>query len=395
MNRRHFIKASLLPAASHGLPARGAARFDTVIRGGRITDPARGLFDRELDVGLSAGRIAAVGRNLPTGPAEVVEARGLLVVPGLIDIHVHARDAAFPPAEYLRTGGVTSLLDAGSRGADNLDDVLALARNAPNRMRLWLNISRLGNFPGGRAEFLDGLDYADVAKARAALTEKREWIVGVKARLSRSAAAGNDLAVLQRALEVAAPLGVPIMVHVGDTASPLPAILALLRPGDIVTHMYAPAPNGILDGNGTVLPQVRQARRRGVRFDFGHGRTEHWKWDVAARALKQGFPPDTISSDLDIVGRTVQVFDLPNVLSKFLVLGMPLRNVIACATSNAAQSVRELNTLGTLRPGAPADITLLELTHGTFDFTDNYGTIRQGTQRLVTRGAWTAGKRAV
>ena len=125
------------------------------------------------------------------------------------------------------------------------------------------------------------------------------------------------------------------MVHVGNTASPLPVLLALLRPGDIVTHMYAPAPHGMLDDNGRVLPDVREARRRGVLFDFGSGRTEHWTWDVAERALAQDFTPDTISSDSTFDGRTNQVFNFPNVLSNFLTLGMPVEQVIARATGNA------------------------------------------------------------
>ena len=144
----------------------------------------------------------------------------------------------------------------------------------------------------------------------------------------------------------------PIMIHIGDTASPLPQILALLRPGDIVTHMYAPTPHGIFDAQGGILPEVRRARRRGILFDFGNGRTEHWKWETAESGLRQGFPPDTISSDLDLPGRSEGVLDLPNVLSKFLLLGMPLTQVIACATRNAARAIRGWNALGTLRPGA-------------------------------------------
>jgi dihydroorotase len=316
----------------------------------------------------------------------------MLVVPGLIDVHVHARDAELPPEEILRTGGVTTLVDGGSRGARNVDSMIEIAERAPNRLRLLLNIGHLGNNPGGRAEFLDGLEQADVPAARRAVAEHRRFIIGVKARLSRGIAAERDLDVLRLALEVAGPAAIPIMVHVGDTAHALTEILDLLRPGDIVTHMYAPV-NGILDARGNVLPQVRQARARGVRFDIGHGLNEHFRFDIAERALSQGFGPDTISSDLNVPGRTAQVFDLPNVLSKFLMLGMPLKQVIACATSRAAGTFEEFAALGTLRVGATADVTVLENVRGNHEFVDNYQGVRTGAQRLTARAVVVAGKR--
>ncbi|MGV3593081.1 MAG: amidohydrolase family protein, partial [Gammaproteobacteria bacterium] len=142
---------------------------------------------------------------------------------------------------------------------------------------------------------------------------------------------------------------------------------------------------GILDADGRVMPEILQARRDGIRFDFGNGLNEHWAWEVAEKALAQGFAPDTISSDLNVPGRTAQVFDFPNVLSKFLALGMPLNEVLARATVNSAQTFRELNELGSLRIGAPADITLLELADGDFEYVDNYRGIRRGTQKLVPR----------
>jgi len=165
-----------------------------------------------------------------------------------------------------------------------------------------------------------------------------------------------------------------------------------LRRGDIVTHAYVPVA-GILDAGGRVLPQVKEARRRGVLFDFANGLNEHWAWDVAERAMAQGFLPDTISSDMTVAGRTAQVLDLPNVLSKFLLLGMPLKDVLARVTSHAANTFRELNAFGTLRQGAPADVTVLEARDGEFEFVDNYQRSRQGKQRLVTRAVIFAGKR--
>jgi dihydroorotase len=366
-----------------------AADYDIVIRGGRVIDPAQRI-DRLADVAIRAGRIAAVQPDIPpASAAESIDARGKLVVPGLIDIHVHARDAELPPSEILSTG-VTTMVDAGSKGADNLDQIVTIARNAPNRLRMLLNIARLGNDPV-RGEFSAGLEPGDVAKARRTVEANREWIVGIKARLSRGVTGNRDLDVMKLALQAAEPLALPVMVHIGDTFTPLPQLLALLRPGDIVTHAYVPVA-GILDPDGRVLPQVREARRRGVRFDFANGLNEHWAWEVAERAIAQDFLPDTITSDLTVAGRKAQVFDLPNVLSKFLLLGMPLNDVIARVTANAARTFRELNALGTLREGATADVTVLELTEGTFDFVDNYKRTRQGKQRLVTRAVVFGGK---
>ncbi len=154
-------------------------------------------------------------------------------------------------------------------------------------MRILVNISR-GGLTGG-AELAD-ISNADPAAALKAIERNREWVIGIKARLSRLAAGENDIEVVRRAWAAADPLQVPIMFHDGNTASPLPAILRMLRPGDIVTHMYSPVPRGMLDDNGRVLPEVRAARRRGVLFDFGSGRIEHWTWDVAERALAQSPP---------------------------------------------------------------------------------------------------------
>jgi dihydroorotase len=168
----------------------------------------------------------------------------------------------------------------------------------------------------------------------------------------------------------------------------------LLKPGDIVTHVYSPPPHGIFDDTGQVLPEVVAARRRGIRFDIGNGRVGHITWDVAEQAMRQKFLPDTISTDWTDAGRTDQVFDFPNVLSKFLMLGMPLGQVLERATINAAHTFAIFGDLGTLRVGAPADITILELRTGEFEFVDNPNTVRKGTTKLFTRATVFAGKLA-
>ena len=339
------------------------------------------------DVAVRGGRIAAVQQNLDAGQAaDVLDARGKLVTPGLIDLHVHVGAPELAPAALLRDG-VTSMVDGGSAGADNIDGLVRIAEQAPNRVRIFLNVARTGVTAGG--ELLD-IAAADVDAARRAIARHRAWIVGVKVRLSQTVAGDHDLEALRRARQAAGPL--PVMLHVGQTFSPLPKILELLNPGDIVTHPYSPPPHGILDETGHVMPEIRAARRRGVRFDVGNGRTAHITWETVEAATRDGFWPDTISSDITGPGRTFRVFDLPTVVSKFLLLGMPLDEAIACVTSHAAGCVPAFANLGTLRPGAPADVAVLELRDGDFALVDNIDGTRIGRHKLFTSAVVMRGK---
>jgi dihydroorotase len=179
----------------------------------------------------------------------------------------------------------------------------------------------------------------------------------------------------------------------GQTISPLPKLLGLLKPGDVVTHMFAPPPNSIIDDAGHILPEVLAARRRGVWFDVGNGRTGHLRWDIADSVLRAGFLPDTISTDWSVEARAAQVINFENVLSKFLMLGMPLDQVIARATVNAAHVFKVFAGRGTLKVGAPADIAVLELREGTFEFDDNYQNKRSGRQRLFPAATVLGGMR--
>ena len=195
----------------------------------------------------------------------------------------------------------------------------------------------------GPGELLD-IAAADVEAGRAAMARHREWIVGVKARLSESVAGDHDLEAVRRARALAGRSRSCCMS--GQTYSPLPKILELLQPGDIVTHIYSPPPHSLLDDNGHVLPDIKAARARGIRFDVGNGRTAHITWPVVETATRDGFWADTISSDITGPGRTFRVFDLPTVVSKFLMLGMPLDRAIACVTSQAARNVSVFKGLG-------------------------------------------------
>ena len=293
MNRRQFVRAAAGAAALVRIPgARAAAKYDLIVQGGRVIDPARKL-DAIRDVAIANGRIASIEAGIRADAVETIDARGKLVVPGLIDIHTHAARSKDGPPLCL-ADGVTGLIDAGSQGADRIEEVIAVAKSAPQQCRVLINIGRAGIVPEG--DTMD-LSRADVGAAREAIGRNREMIVGVKARLSRDVAGQNDFEVLRRAQEVASSFQLPVMIHMGQTMSPLPKLLALLKSGDIVTHMFAPPPNGILDDAGHILPEVMAARRRGVRFDLGNGRTGHLRWDIVERVMQAGFLPDTLSTD--------------------------------------------------------------------------------------------------
>jgi dihydroorotase len=390
MNRRQFLSTAAAGAAMFTrIPDGRAATYDLIIKGGRVIDPSLGL-NAVRDVAIAGGRIAAVDENIAVDATDSIDARGKLVVPGLIDVHVHAARTKEGPALCLKDG-VTAWVDAGSNGADNIDETVANAKAAPNHGRVLVNISRGGIIPGGE---LHDLRRVDAGLAKEAIAKHRDTIVGVKARLSIDVAGENDQEALKRAQEAASAYNLPVMIHIGQSVSPLPKLLDILKPGDIVTHMYAPAPNGMLDDNGRVLPEVMAARRRGILFDFGNGVAGHFTWGVVESALKQGFRPDTFSTDWNVTSPTTGVVDFPNVMSKFLMFAMPLGQVIARATFNAARIFPAFHDLGTLNIGAPADVAVLELREGNFPFLDNFQGTRTGKQRLFPVATVIGGKKA-
>jgi dihydroorotase len=393
MNRRQFVWAAaagpaLLARLTGGLAA--PARYDLIIKGGRVIDPSLRL-DAIRDVAIADGHIASVEADIAADAADTIDARGKVVVPGLLDIHSHATRIKDGPMLCLQDG-VTGFIDAGSQGADRIHETIAVARSAPQPCRVLINIGRAGILPDG--DTMD-INRADLAAARDAIAKNRDMIAGIKARLSRDVAGANDYEVLRRARDVASSFNLPVMIHMGQTVSPLPRLMDLLESGDIVTHMFAPPPNSIVDETGHILPAVLAARRRGVWFDLGNGRTGHLRWDIVERVMQAGFWPDTFSTDWTPEGRTAQVIDFPNVLSKFLDFGMPLDHVIARATVNASRVFDVFRDRGTLNVGAPADVAVLELRQGSFEFVDNYQNKRTGRQRLFPSSTVLAGKRVL
>jgi dihydroorotase len=388
MNRREFVWAASAALLAAGGPLAQGRRYDLVIKGGRVIDPSLRL-DAVRDVGIAGGRIAAVDSAIDAAAAATLDARGKLVVPGLIDIHTHAARDAGGPALCLRDG-VTCFIDAGSAGADNLDTAVAITKAAPQTGRILVNIGRQGILPDGDTK---DLALADVGAARAAIEKHRGLVVGIKARLSETVVGKNDVEVLRRAQQVAEPLGLPIMIHMGQSPSSLRELLPILKVGDIVTHMFAPPPNAIVDDAGRLLPEVLAARRRGIVFDVGNGVRDHVRWDIVEQVMRQGFWPDTFSTDWNVMSRTTGVVDFPNCMSKLFGYGMSVPEAIACATVNAARTFEAFRDRGTLNVGAPADVAILELREGEFEFVDNYENTIKGRQRLFPSETVLAGTR--
>jgi dihydroorotase len=390
LNRRQFLTAAVTASAAMFVRGRRAfaATYDLIIKGGRVIDPSVRL-DAIRDVAISGGRIVAVESTITGDAAGTIDARGKLVVPGLIDIHTHTARSADGPGLVLQDG-VTGWIDAGTQGADHIADTIAVARSSPQQARVLINIGRAGILPEG--DTMD-LKRADVAAAREAIAKNRDFIAGVKARLSRDVAGANDYEVLRRAQEVATSFGLPVMIHMGQTISPFPKLVDLLKRGDIVTHMFAPPPNSIVDDSGHILPAVLAARRRGVWFDVGNGQMGHMRWDTVAAIMKAGFWPDTFSTDWNTNAHQTGVVDLPNCMSKLFGYGMTLDQAVARVTVNPARIFPLFNDRGTLNVGAPADVALLELRKGDFEFLDNYKNTIKGSQRLFPSGTVLGGKR--
>jgi dihydroorotase len=346
-----------------------------VLRGGHVIDPAAGV-DGAYDVVIEGDRIsglAVAGADVP-GADEVIDVSGAIVTPGLVDLHGHWWEGSpygIDPRINLR-GGVTCAIDAGTAGYSTFDVFRRLAiEGAPVRMRAFLHVAAAGLVSPLIGE-LEDIRYARPRETAAVIDANRDVLVGVKVRIGTGAIGANGPAALAAALEAADLAGVPLMTHIAEGAD-VRAVLAALRPTDIVTHALTASGPGILDERGGLLPEVRDAHRRGVRLDVGHG-CGSFSWATARVALEGGLPPDAISTDLHRYSVERPVVDLPLTMSKLLHLGMSLPDVVRAATATPAALVGATE-LGTLRTGSPADVAVLRIEDSPMALADSQGVV--------------------
>jgi dihydroorotase len=370
-------------------------RHDLLLTGGHVVDPLSGV-DGRRDVAFASGRVAAVDATIPRETArEVVDVSGAYVAPGLIDLHAHAfiagHDLGIETDAVCSSTGVTTLCDAGSTGAANFAGLreYVMAR-VETRVLAFVHVAAIGLTHVAIGEHCY-LEYSDPDLAAGVAREHRDVVLGVKVRIQKEVVAQHGLEPLRRGIRAADAAGVPVIVHVNNPPVEYGEVLALLRPGDIVSHFLHGRGSGILDGEGRLKDAVVAARRRGVVFDVAHGRN-HVNFPVARRALEQGFQPDTISSDLTRPGRAGVVRDLPTTLSKFLSLGMPLADVVRAATAAPARAIGRSGGLGALVPGAAGDAAVFAVDEGRFPYQDADGNVLEGAKRWAPRITVRAGR---
>ena len=372
--------------------------YELIVRDGRVLDPSQDI-DGVMDIAFSGGKVAALGSNLDAGPESMVrDAAGLIVTPGLIDLHTHVywggTSLGIDAEEFCRNSGVTTAVDTGSAGPGNfLGFRKHVIEKSEVRILAFLHISHAGIFAFakrvmvGESEeirLMNPMDAVDVA------LQNRDVVVGIKVRVGLHASGTQGSNVLGIALQVAEEAALPLMCHIDHPPPSYEEVVERLRPGDILTHAFRPFPNSPATVQGTVRPAVLDARKRGVLFDIGHG-FGSFSFKTARAMIANGFYPDTISSDVHALCINGPAFDQVTTLSKFLAMGIPLRDVIAMSTVNAATALGRPQ-LGTLKPGAPGDATLLSLREGEFDLFDTIGEHVTAKQRLFSEGVVLGGR---
>jgi dihydroorotase len=363
-------------------------QYDLLLRGGHVID-SKNKISEIRDVAIRGGKIAAVESKIdPATALKTVDVGGLHVTPGLVDIHVHvyagtgqrrsyAGDNSVYPDGFTLRSGVTAVADAGCAGWRNFEDFKArIIDRARTRVFVFLNI--VGQGMGGVLveQKLDDMEPKPTAEM--ALRHKG-LIVGIKTAHYM----GRDFVAVDRALEAGRIAGIPIMVDFGR-AFPQKSLAELLskklRPGDIYTHCYSGL-RGELDPSGHANPGMLEGRKRGVIFDVGHGAAS-FTWRVAVPIVREGFPPDSISTDLSTGSMVTGARDMLSVMNKFLAMGMSVDEVIARSTWNSAREIGQ-QQLGNLSVGSPADVAVLRLEHGEFGFLDSYGARLRGNRKLT------------
>ena len=380
--------AAQQPGAAAPLPSASAV-YDLLIAGGRVIDPSQNV-SADRDVAIAGGKIVRIAENIPASQARVVfDAKGKLVTPGLIDIHTHVYKAGITlnvdPDVVGYGSGVTTVVDCGSTGAGTFAGFRKyVIDGSATRIYALLNISTIGLVVTNEI-YLDPR-MIDARAAVRTISANRDRILGIKVRVNgKHSDLPHDLEVMKTAREVADAMGIPIMMH----WSVEPDLLAILKRGDILAHPFNPPSansSNLFGADGTqaekVLPQILALKDRGIWVDVQLGTTHH-SWEVSEKAMKQGWVPDSISTD---IGRTPEGGPASVLvpMSEFLHLGLPLEQVIAGVTTTPAKMLNYPEKVGTLQPGVTADVAILELSQGSFEYRDGARQPRTLKQQFVS-----------
>lgn len=355
-------------------------KFDLLIKGGEVVDPAGG-YSGQMDVAIKRNRTAAVEANIPTDSAfKVIDASGQYVTPGLVDLHTHVYYGAtywgIHPDQIAARSGVTTWLDVGSAGAYNLTGLRDyIANSSAIRIYALLNISSIGLT--AETWELTNLNYCNVDLCCELINLNRDFILGIKARIDSNTIGENGLEPLRRAREAADRCELPLMVHIGGGPPELSEILDYMHPGDILTHCFTGRSMRIIDDDGNLLDVAKRAWDAGIIMDSGHG-AGSFSFETAEKLIAAGYKPDVISSDIHQLSVHGPLFDLPTCMSKFLALGMTLPDVVRASTSRPAEVLGLQDEVGTLKPGALADVALFRVEQGRYPFYDVHMNMREG-----------------
>ena len=344
--------------------------YDLLLKGGTVVDAASGL-DGVLDVAIENGKIARIAAGIAAGEASrVVQVGGKLVTPGLIDCHAHvfegvSRTGVNPDLAGVYAG-VTTIVDAGSAGAATFEAFPRhIIPNCHTEIVPFLHICQTGLATNPDIIAESSVDLDDTVRVA---TQYKDLIRGIKARMVSPALEIMGMEMPKVAKRAAREAGIKLMVHIGDTTKRydpkvIHPLLSMLEPGDILTHYFTPNPGGVLDANGKLVPEVREAADRGVWFDTAHGRM-NFSFDVGRRVIDQGILPHCISTDLTVPGRLQTVHSMTEIMTRFLGLGFTLAQVVAMSTTNPAKAIGVEQRLGRLEVGRQADVSVLELRQG-------------------------------
>ena len=374
------------------------SQYDLVLKGGHVVDPSQGI-DKVQDIAFTDGKVAKISDDISGSDGnDVRDVSKSFVVPGLIDLHTHVywggTSLGIDADDFCRHNGVTTAVDTGSAGPGNFAGFRKhVIEKSEARILAYLHISHAGVYAFSDRVMVGeskNLDLMDPITAIEVVNENRDVIVGIKVRLGRIASGVHGTIPYEYALQVAEETGLPIMVHIDEPPPSYAHIISRLRKGDILTHCFRPFPNTPIMANGKVLPEVLEARERGVIFDIGHGKGS-FSFKVARLMLENNFQPDVISSDVHKLCINGPAFDQLTTLSKFLILGVPFYNVIEQSTVNAAKALNRPE-LGTFKVGSVGDVTLLRIDIGAYNYIDVKGETVVGDKKIELDGVVLNGK---